>query len=359
MRGCYLVSIAAVLGVGCSSTLMRTEQTTRFYGYTAQASASLDREPPPTPPEKATDAIRRFKRVAFVPPDSCLDMRGADTGSTVDKRVLRMQCGVTMSELEREAEKVGFDVVTWQSLKGSSKPLDQAKEQKIDLLFEVNELDVIEENDRAESSEFRYFSGDGRGPTQPLQVTAQDNEACKAYHAKNAPRISGMTAALDVKMVMVSSGSVLWSYRHTENSKVEDASSLIRFPVYAQQEYTTSRPWWPFLIIAAGVGLLAIVPDQPLIGGAIAGGGIVAALVVGKTTSKSGQPQYEPVSSVLCRRPHIVDAPAPPGPAPTEVRSDTFREDTKVNAKDMQEERRRELIKSSVQIFMKQLVAGK
>ena len=47
-----------------------------------------------------------------------------------------MQCGVTMSELEREAEKVGFDVVTWQSLKGGSrKPLDQAKELKIELLF--------------------------------------------------------------------------------------------------------------------------------------------------------------------------------------------------------------------------------
>jgi len=357
MRGCLVVSIAVVALGACGSTVTQTVPTTRFYGYTASASATLDREPPPTAPDKATDAIKRFKRVAFVPPDSCLDMRGADTGSTVDKRVIRMQCGVTMSELEREAEKVGFDVVTWQSLKGASKPLDQAKEQKIDLLFEVNELDVIEENDRAESSEFKYFWGEGGGAAQPLQVTSQDNQACKAYHAQNAPRVSGMTAALDIKMVLVSSASVLWSYRHTENAGVVDASSLIRFPVNARQDFKTARPWWPFAVIAGGAVLIAAV-QPPYIGVAVAGVGAIAALVLGKKTEKTGTPQYESVAQVLCRRPHITDAPVQ-GPTPVEVRSDTFRENTKVNAKDLQEEKRRGLIKASVQIFMKQLVAGK
>lgn len=357
MRSLLLVSAGVALGIGCGSTFTKTEATQRYYGYTATASASLDREAPPQAPDKATDAIRKLKRVAFVPPDTCLDMRAADTSSTVDKRVIRMQCGVTMSELEREAEKVGFDVVTWQSLKGASKPLDQAKEQKIDLLFEVNELDVIEEFDRAESSEFRYFVGEGQQPLKPLQVTAQDNAACKAYHAQNAPKISGMTSVLDLKMVQVSTGSVLWSYRHVENTKADDASSLIRFQVNARQQYTTRRPWWPWLIVAAGVGIAAGA-QQPALGAGVAAAGVVALIVVGKSTRRDGAPQYEGVSQVLCRRPHVVDAPAPSGP-PREVRSDTFREDTKHDARDATEEKRRTLIRASVQIFMKQLTAAR
>jgi len=59
---------------------------------------------------------------------------------------------------------------------------------------------------------------------------------------------------------------------------------------------------------------------------------------------------------VLCRRPHIQDTPVPAGP-PREVVSNTFRSETKVNTKDAAEERRRVLIKKSVQIFMKQLTA--
>ena len=358
MRPSFLVTVtlAMLAGAGCGTTFTKTIPTQRYYGYTAQQSSSLDHEPPPSPPEKATAAIQKGKRVAFVPPDTCLDMRAADTSTTVDKRVLRMQCGVTMSELEREAEKVGFDVVTWQSLKGASKPLDQAKEQKIDLLFEVNELDVIEESDRAESSEFRYFYGEGNGPVQPLKVTSADNQACKAYHAQNAPKVNGMTSVLDIKMVQVNTGSVLWSYRNVENSKTEDASSLIRFQVNARQDYTTRRPWWPWIVIAAGIGIAA--GADPAVGAGIAAAGAVALLVIPKSTSAEGAPQYEPVSAVLCRRPHIVEQ-GPPVAKPRETTSDTFRSDEKIHNKDYAEEHRRELIKISVQVFMKQLTSGR
>jgi hypothetical protein len=350
-----LVLLSVLISIGCGSTSTQTIQTTRFYAYTVAGESSLDREPPPQAPGKAIAAIKKLKRVAFVPPDTCLDMRAADTSTTVDKRVLRMQCGVTMSEMEREAEKVGFDVVTWQSLKGGSRPLEQAKELKIELLFEVNELDVIEESNRSSSVEFSYFSGDGSGPVQPLQVTAKDNEACKAYHARAAPPVSGMTSVLDLKMVQVSNGSVLWSYRHVENAKEEAASSLIRFPINATQEVSVRKPWWPWLVVGAGLTLLAAVPDAPLLGGAIAGGGLLAAIFWPRKTTKGPQ-LYEQVSAVLCRRPHIQDTPVAAGP-PREVTSSTFRSETKVNTKDAAEERRRVLIKKSVQIFMKQLTA--
>ena len=355
MRPGSLMLLFLVAVVGCGSTRTDTIPTTRFYAYTVAGESSLDKEPPPQAPGKAVAAIKKMKRVAFVPPDTCLDMRAADTSTTVDKRVLRMQCGVTMSEMEREAEKVGFDVVTWQSLKGANKPLDQAKELKIELLFEVNELDVIEESNRASSVEFRYFSGDGTGPVQPLQVTASDNEACKAYHDRSAPKISGMTSVLDLKMVQVSTGSVLWSYRHVENATEAEASSLIRFPVNASQEYRTSKPWWPWLVVAAGVTLLAVT-DPPALGAVIAGTGLIAAIAWPRSTRPVGPRNYEPFSAVLCRRPHIQDTPVPAGP-PREVVSNTFRSETKVNTKDAAEERRRVLIKKSVQIFMKQLTA--
>lgn len=357
MTRVLVLCVVATFAIGCGgSSQMRTIQTQRWYGYMAASDTSLDREPPATPPEKATNALAKMKRVAFVPPDMCLDMRAGDTGSTVDKRVIRMQCGVTMSELEREAEKAGFDVVTWQSLKGGTRPLEVAKEQKIDLLFEVNELDVVEEGDRSSSMEFRYFYGDGNAPPQPLQVTAQDNEACKVYHARSAPAISGLTSVLDIKMVQVTNGSVLWSYRHEENMKASDATDMVRFPVMGRQEYVTKRPWWPWLIVGAGVAVGAAAPeDAGAVAGALIIGGIVTAIVVGKNTKPVGQVQLETPQAVLCRRPHIVPQPVRPAGPPGPMVSDTFREDTRTSKKDHVEERRRELIKRSVSIFMTQL----
>lgn len=351
-----LVLMSLVASLGCGSSRIDTIPTQRYYAYTVAGQSSLDREPPPEAPGKAIAAIKKLKRVAFVPPDTCLDMRAADTSTTVDKRVLRMQCGVTMSEMEREAEKVGFDVVTWQSLKGGLRPMEQAKELKIELLFEVNELDVIEESNRASSVEFRYFYGEGAGPVQPLQVTPSDNEACKAYHARAAPAVSGMTSVLDLKMVQVSTGSVLWSYRHVENASEAEASSLIRFPVNASQEMRTRKPWWPWLVVGLGVALLAAVPDDPRPGIVIAASGLGAAIFWPRSTKPVGDRKYESVSAVLCRRPHIQDRPAPAGPS-APVMSNTFRSETKINTKDAAEERRRMLIKKSVQIFMKQLTA--
>jgi len=347
------VVVASIVATACSTTSTKTIATTRFYGYTVVSTTSLDREGPPAPPEKARTAIAKLRRVAFVPPDSCLDMRAADTSTTVEKRVLRMQCGVTMSELEREAERVGFDIVTWQSLKGGQKPLDQAREQNIELLFEVNELDVIEEHTRASSMEFRYFTGDGPGPAEPLDVSEDDNEACKAYHAKNAPRISGLTSVLDLKMVQVSTGSVLWSYRHVENARAEDATALVRFPVNATQTYKTRRPWWPWLVVGAGGILVAV--GQPLPGVIIGGLGFAGVLLLPKHTEAVGEPAYEPVSAVLCRRPHVVDKPVADARPAAKKRSASFRSETKIDARDAVEERRRELIKKSVGMFMVQL----
>ena len=348
----HLAVVLSIVGTACATTSTKTIPTSRFYGYTVVSSTSLDREGPPAPPDKARVAITKLRRVAFVPPDSCLDMRAADTSTTVEKRVLRMQCGVTMSELEREAERVGFDIVTWQSLKGGQKPLDQAREQNIDLLFEVNELDVIEERTRSSAMEFRYFAGDDNGQVQPLDVSEDDNEACKAYHAKNAPQISGLTSVLDLKMVQVSNGSVLWSYRHVENAKADDATALVRFPVRATQTYKTRRPWWPWIMVGAGGVLFAV--GQPLPGAVVGSLGLAGVFALPKHTEAVGDPVYEPVSAVLCRRPHVVDAPVAEAPK-SKKHSTSFRSETKIDAKDAVEERRRELIKKSVGVFMVQL----
>jgi hypothetical protein len=58
---------------------------------------------------------------------------------------------------------------------------------------------------------------------------------------------------------------------------------------------------------------------------------------------------------VLCRRAHIVDRPPPVAGPVGPVTSDTFREESRTSTKDYTEERRRELIKRSVNIFMTQL----
>ncbi len=158
-------------------------------------------------------------------------------------------------------------------------------------------------------------------------------------------------------MVQVSNGSVLWSYRHEENMRAAEATGLVKFPVMARQTFRTSRPWWPWLIVAAGVVVAAAA--EPTVGLVIVGVGVLAALVTGKKTSAEGGKVFEPVSAVLCRRAHIVDRPPPMQGPVGPVTSDTFREETRTSAKDHTEERRRELIKRSVSIFMTQLTGNK
>jgi hypothetical protein len=352
----FLVGIGLpllVLGlVGCGATEMRRVNTGYYYGYQMASETKLDTEPATPPTRKAIEALSRFKRVAFVPPDTCLDMRAGDTSTTVDKRVLRMQCGVTMSELEREAANADFEVVTWQSLKGLGKPLDQAREQKIDLLFEVNELDVVTEGDYTSTMEFRYFKIAPDGSAKPMQVTEQDNEACKRYQDRAMPTVRDMSAVLDIKMVQVSNGSVLWSYRSTQSDSTIGGSPMVRFAAGGVQRITARRPWWPLLVILAGVGLA--VNEAPEVGGgAIVGGGLWY-LFQSKSVSK-GPVTMETPETVLCRRAHFVPPPVPVAASGPQT-SDRFVSSTSTRTKDEGEEHRRRLIKASVHQYMQTLV---
>src|SRR5262245_12542778 len=73
------------------------------------------------PSGEARKALSDAKVVAFAPPDAC-----ADTSSGAD--IMRQQCGEVMAALEEAASDVGFEVVSWQALRGDQPALTYARE---------------------------------------------------------------------------------------------------------------------------------------------------------------------------------------------------------------------------------------
>lgn len=91
------------------------------------------------PAPEARDIVRGSVSLAFNPPDVCTDVKAAGAGAKEVSNVMRLQCGVLMTELEAAATRAGFSVLSWQTLR-AGRAMDYARENKVDILFEVNDL---------------------------------------------------------------------------------------------------------------------------------------------------------------------------------------------------------------------------
>ena len=110
----------------------------RYYGVASAKSQTVPEFADVDPMSAQAKSALRGETVAFFPPDRCLERSAAPTGTVEDQQVLRLQCGVVMSELEKAAIAAGFQVVSWQALRGSDRPLRYARDQKVAVLFEIN-----------------------------------------------------------------------------------------------------------------------------------------------------------------------------------------------------------------------------
>src|SRR3990167_499753 len=66
------------------------------------------------PAPEARDIVKGAVSLAFNPPDVCTDVKAAGAGATEVNNVMRLQCGVLMTELEAAASRAGFSVLSWQ-----------------------------------------------------------------------------------------------------------------------------------------------------------------------------------------------------------------------------------------------------
>ena len=184
------------------------------YGYQYKITQQFDGggdQPEPAPVE-ARQLLASAKTVAFFPPDICVNV-DASQGATKVKE-LKANCGVLLSALERAAEHAGYEVYSWQNLRGAGRAIDFAREAKVDVLFEINEFDLAYVDDSTVQRTLGFFEDTTTGTTA-LAVSQQLAKKCKDYDARNPVRPVAVTGAIDIKTVAVADGRDRWHYRKT------------------------------------------------------------------------------------------------------------------------------------------------
>jgi hypothetical protein len=302
--------IGAVVACGHTST----------YGYQSSFDKQfLGNEDPEPPPVEARQLLASARTVAFYPPDACLNTTATETQQD---KVLRARCGVLLSKLERDAERAGFEVVSWVNLRGNQRPIDYARDAKVDVLFEINELSPQRIKASEAKRNMAFFERDDHGMDHDLGVSSAVGQRCNEWARREGKdEVAGLKSTLDIKTVSVADGRARWHYRRTVSASAEEHSPKVRF-VGASQPNGVGRS-----LLGVGLGLVisgvifAVVDEaaagttDPATGMpsgktfgdypyyAIAAGGI-ASLIGGGVTVLTGQAKPAP-EDVLCFDAHV------------------------------------------------------
>lgn len=320
------------------------------------------------PAPEAKDIVKQATSLAFNPPDACSDVKAAGAGASEVGNVMRLQCGVLMTELEAAATRAGFSVLSWQTLRGG-RAIDYAREKNVDLLFEVNDLSFdLPVQDLYSVSNVAFFEAKAEGGVrQPLVVPDAMGTArrCQEQYWKAAT--PAQTVTLDVKLVSVNDGRVRWTYRDTLSDDLGQRLQVERSWLAHPQPGGSGLFSASAVGIGAGLALLLIpVIDPPVsdkevatartlqtIGGVAVGVG-VAALVASFLIP---QPYPSP-DAVLCQGPALEDQQAGPAAVPTASASVRF--DQQQSLRDGgPEQARRRLLNAVIQKFIAQVEAMK
>lgn len=208
--------VILVLGTSC------TKSAAYSYSRTFDVRFPEDYDPAPMTAD-AQRVLSTAASVAFSPPDFCAEPEDRRHGIQKAEGLLRLDCGVIVSALERSAEEAGYRVISFRTLRGNDRPIDYAKQSGVDILFEINELAFDTVTDRDASTKFSFFedAGDGSRPVAPRRYVA---ERCAAYSKRMRPIDVALSGTIDIKMVRVSDGQNLWHYRRSRGVQLEETT---------------------------------------------------------------------------------------------------------------------------------------
>jgi hypothetical protein len=195
------------------------------YGYQYRVDQQLagGEDPEPAPVE-ARRLLAGARTVAFYPPDRCVNT----TEKAESEKEFRANCGALLSLLERAAERAGYEVVSWVNLRGSSRPIDYAREAKVDVLFEINEVAADEVKDVDAKRTLTFFDRN-EGIDSPLNVSNGVAQRCRDWSRRDPAMSAGYVATIDIKTVSVSDGRARWHYRKTLSQPTGMESPKVRF----------------------------------------------------------------------------------------------------------------------------------
>lgn len=339
------------------------------YQYDLKNLLTADTQPPGP---GARDLVKRAVTVAFYPPDYCRETTAAGLAASGNAESLRLRCGVQMSDLETEATRAGFQVVSWQTLRYGS-PIEVARANKVDILFEINELSWnYRPEDIYSLTDMSFFrkARSRHDPSHPvvLQDVKATGERCKKKFGSGLQ--DTVAAVLDVKMVGVSDSRVHWvysAYRVDEPSQERDFSRT--WSVQPLEGGGSEFTSWGS--VAAGLGLGGMLiggifwlvadagSDLQNIGlifvpvGVLVGLGGVGLLGIGAVVDTLF-PNYPAPDGVICAADSLETAQAAAAQA-APVAGSSVQVAPEGTRSDPYEARKRELFKAVVRDFMAQL----
>jgi hypothetical protein len=239
--------------IGCLATvyvgLFAACSHASTYGYQSTFDKQFfGNEDPEPPPVEARQLLASARTVAFYPPDTCLN--ATPTESQQDK-VLRARCGVLLSKLERDAERAGYEVVSWVNLRGAQRPIDYARDAKVDVLFEINELSPQRIKAGEAKRKLAFFERDDNGVDRDLDVSSAVGRRCYEWATQGGKdEIAGLKSTLDIKTVSVADGRARWHYRRTVSTSADKQSPKVRFVGVSKSNRAGQT------LIGAGLGLI-------------------------------------------------------------------------------------------------------
>jgi len=181
------------------------------------------------------EVLPTITTIAVQAPDSCANETTAIHSGEASGRglLLKTDCGVEMSELERALAKAGYHVISWDIIRNrvihdeNMTPVEAAKDLGAQVLFQVNSLERSAANVRQDARWERRFyrsSGDGEQGS-PAQVNAQLKDTFEAFiipQEKRALPEKRLSATINATAVLVDKGQAIWFYEWTHKEALSD-----------------------------------------------------------------------------------------------------------------------------------------
>lgn len=216
-----------ITALACATSVFGCTYSKTF-GYTPHYDVQVTGEDPEPAPVEARQLLAGAKTVGFYPPDRCINT----TDKAEEEKQFRANCGVLLSYLERSAEKAGYEVVSWVNLRSTDnrRAIDYARDAKVDVLFEINEISVEKiQADANINRSMTFFDRTDHGdvPLTPSQGVVQRCYNWSREH--DAVPSFGDIATIDIKATSVADGRSRWHYRKSEVIRSDAAPPSERF----------------------------------------------------------------------------------------------------------------------------------
>ena len=181
------------------------------------------------------DLLPTLVTIAVRAPDSCANETTAIHSGEASGQglLLKTDCGVEMSELERALAKAGYEVISWDIIRNrvihddNMTPVKAAQDLGAQILFQVNSLERSEASVRQDARwERRFYRSSPKGEQgSPAQVNANMKNTFERFIIPREKRElpeTRLSATINATAVRVDTGQAIWFYEWTHKESLSD-----------------------------------------------------------------------------------------------------------------------------------------